>query len=112
MCDKAKCDSIESHVDNLDGRVDTVEKRLGQVEHDVSTMRTETKDGFKTVLHSINELAVEFGTRSKTRLSFRATRMLERTGNKSTLYHRQTEKRLLKSSVDLVWKRRGVKCRN
>lgn len=66
MSEKTDDDAVENHVAKLHVRVDTVEKRLGQVEHDVSTMRTETKDGFKTVLHSINELAVEFGTRMNT----------------------------------------------
>lgn len=66
MSEKTDDDAVENHVSKLNVRVDTVEKRLGQVEHDVSTMRIETKDGFKTVLHSINELAVEFGTRMNT----------------------------------------------
>ena len=66
MSEKTDDDAVENHVSKLHVRVDTVEKRLGQVEHDVSTMRTETKDGFKTVLHSINGLAVEFGTRMNT----------------------------------------------
>lgn len=66
MSEKTDDDAVENHVAKLHVRVDTVEKRLGQVEHDVSTMRTETKDGFKTVLHSINDLAVEFGTRMNT----------------------------------------------
>lgn len=66
MSEKTDDDAVENHVAKLHVRVNTVEKRLGQVEHDVSTMRTETKDGFKTVLHSINGLAVEFGTRMNT----------------------------------------------
>lgn len=49
--------------EKLNTRVDGIESRLSQVEHDVTKMRSESQDGFKTINSSLSNLAHDFGAR-------------------------------------------------